>query len=114
MKIMVYDKQKLLGNEAINRAEARANASFAKFGNSVKGVDITVKDVNGPKGGIDKECRIVVRLKQMNDFAITIKDESLSKAVSNAIQRAARSVTRQLDRRMIRDVGKISKYGFGM
>jgi putative sigma-54 modulation protein len=114
MKILVNDKQKLLGAAAIKKAESKATASFAKFGYNVKSIDITVQDVNGPRGGIDKECRVLVKLRKMNDFTITVKDESLSKAVSNAISRAGRSVARQLDRRAMRESGRLSKFSFGV
>ncbi|MFK7766386.1 MAG: hypothetical protein AB8B55_04135 [Mariniblastus sp.] len=112
MKILVNDKQKLLGAPAISRTESKAITSFARFDDIVKAVDISVQDVNGPRGGIDKECRVLVKLKKVNDFAITVRDGSLSKAISSAINRAARSVARQLDRKAIRDGGKISKYSF--
>ncbi len=112
MKILINDKQKLLGTNAISRAESKMNASFSRFGYSVKSVDITIVDVNGPRGGIDKECRVLVKLRKMQEIAVTVRDESLSKAVANAISRSARSVARQLDRRSVRDGRRVSKLSF--
>lgn len=112
MKIIVNDKQNLLSSRAVESAESRANASFAKFGYNVKTIEITVQDINGPKGGVDKRCQILVRLKKMKDVAVTVQDESLSKAIPNAISRAARSVRRILDRRSIREGGRLAKLGF--
>lgn len=112
MQIVVNDRQKLLGQGSVEKAESRAHASFAKFGYKVKSIEITVQDVNGPRGGIDKECRVLVKLRKLRDVVVTVKDESLSKAVPGAINRAARSVARQLDRRAIRDGGGLSKFGF--
>ena len=109
MEIAVIDKQKLLSAEAANRAEARANASFAKFGYNIKSVRITVQDANGPRGGVDKECRVLVTLPKMKDITVIAKDESLSKAIPGAINRAARSVSRLLDRRAMRDGSGVSK-----
>ena len=111
MEVLFNDKQKLLGTLAISKAEKRATAAFAKFGFNVKIVEITVQDINGPRGGVDKECRVLVKLKKMKDVAIHLKDESLSKAVNKAIDRAARAVARQLDRRAIRDGGGLSRFG---
>lgn len=39
------------------------------------------------------------------DFAVPVKDDTLSKAIANTINRAPRSVARQLDRRLVRDCG---------
>ncbi|MFK7770444.1 MAG: hypothetical protein AB8B55_24755 [Mariniblastus sp.] len=71
MKILVNDKQKLLGAPAISRTESKAITSFARFDDIVKAVDISVQDVNGPRGGIDKECRVLVKLKKVN-FACSV------------------------------------------
>ena len=112
MEIVVVDKQKLLSDAAIQKAESRAHAAFAKFGFNVISVNISVIDVNGPRGGVDKECRVVVNLRKMKDLAVTVQDESLSKALPSAINRAARSVGRLLDRRSIYDSGRLSRFSF--
>lgn len=110
MEIVVIDRQKLLHSDAIKRTESKASAAFAKFGDNVMSIDISVQDVNGPRGGVDKECRVMVKLKRLNDFVVAVKDDSLSKAISHAISRAARSIARQLDRRSIRDGGRLSNF----
>lgn len=110
MEILIIDRQKMLGPTAIKRAESKAAAAFSKFGHNISSIDISVQDINGPRGGVDKECRVIVKLMKMNDFAVSVKDDSLSKAVSNAINRAARSVARQLDRRLIRDGSHFSRF----
>lgn len=111
MEISVHDKQQLLSQRAIDKAESRAIASFAKFGQTVKSVEIRVQDVNGPRGGVDQECCILVRLQKANDVAVKVTDDSLSKAIPGAINRAARSVSRLLDRRS-REAGRLSKFSF--
>ena len=100
MEVVVNDQQKLLREAAINRAKSRVNASFAKFGDQVKSIVITVEDVNGPRGGIDKACRVLVKLRKLNDVVVTAKDETVARAIPGAIDRASRSVARLLDRRL--------------
>ncbi len=112
MNVFVNDKKKLLSQASVEKAESRAIASFAKFGNNVKSIAITVQDVNGPRGGVDKECRVLVRLRKENDVAITVKDESISQAIPGAINRAARSVGRLFDRRALRETGRLSGFSF--
>ena len=99
MEIRVNDKQKLLRSEAVLKARSRVNAEFAKFSDYVKSVEISIVDVNGPRGGVDKECRVLVKLKKINDVAVSVRDETLSKAVSSGIDRASRSVGRSIDRK---------------
>ena len=102
MLLKLNDRQKLLGKSAIERTESRVHSAFAKFSDYVKSIDITVKDVNGPRGGIDKICRILVKLRGRKDVVIKASDSSISKVVPDAIERALRSVGRQINRRQIR------------
>ncbi len=112
MNIVFNDKQKLLDARAIQKADSRARASFAKFGDNVQAIEIAVVDTNGPRGGIDKECRVHVQLRKLNNVSVTVKDESLSKAISSAIDRAARSVARTLDRRAMQGNGRLSRLNY--
>ncbi|QEG24682.1 hypothetical protein [Mariniblastus fucicola] len=102
MKFFLNDKQRLLGEAAIERAENRVYAAFSKYGDSVKSIEITVQDVNGPRGGVDKVCRVLVRLRRRKDIVVTVNDASVSKIIPAAIERAARSVGRQVNRREYR------------
>lgn len=98
MKIAINDKQKLLSSVAIQRAEKKVLTAFSKFGINVKELELTVQDINGPKGGIDKKCRIHVKLRKANDILVNVMDVSLSRAISGAIVRSARSVARHIGR----------------
>ena len=112
MEIQVNDKQKLLSQDAISKARSRVSASFAKFSDCVQSIDITVLDVNGPRGGVDKECRVLVKLRKMNNVAVTVRDDSLKRAVSSGIDRASRSVRRTIDRRSRPNDNRLGRLGF--
>lgn len=99
MQVTINDRHNLLSQMAADRAVARVRAAFAKFGQHVKTVLITVEDINGPKGGNDKECRVLVTVKKLNDVVVTANNQTISKALPGAIDRAARSVGRQLAKR---------------
>jgi hypothetical protein len=57
--------------------------------------------MNGPRGGVDKRCRILVKLRAAGSDNITIEqdDKSLNSAVARAAARAGRTVGRSLERR---------------
>lgn len=99
MQVTINDRHRLLSQLAADRAVARVRAAFAKFGHHVKSVSITIEDVNGPRGGNDKECRVLVAVKKLNDVVVTANNQTISKALPGAIDRAARSVGRQLAKR---------------
>jgi len=112
MDICVNNKQKQLAEETVHKVTDRISTAFYKFGDNIISVELTAEDVNGPRGGIDKECRLLVRLKKMENVIVTVREESHSKAISRAIDRAQRSVTRKVQRRMLRNNNLHSRLGF--
>ncbi len=53
MRITINNKQKQIGNPAVEQAKAKIDASLSKFEPNVISVELFVEDVNGPRGGID-------------------------------------------------------------
>lgn len=102
MKIVMNDKLRLLSQIAIGQVESKADALLSRYSDVIKSISITVKDLNGPRGGVDKECQVVVKLRKMQDVVTTARDVSLSKAVAASINRASRSVGRTVERRAVR------------
>ncbi len=79
-------------------AERRAALKLSRFGDIVRSVDVSITDVNGPRGGVDVRCRVVVRLKRADDVIIQEQAESVKDAIAGAFDRAARAVARASDR----------------
>lgn len=65
-------------------------------------IDISLVDINGPKGGIDKECRVTVRLPGLSAIHVTETAETLHGAIDMTRDRLENALKRTLERR--RDV----------
>ena len=65
-------------------------------------IDISLVDINGPKGGVDKECRVTVRLPGLSAIHVTEAAETLHGAIDLARDRLENALKRTLERR--RDV----------
>lgn len=65
-------------------------------------VDIALVDINGPKGGVDKECRVTVRMPNFAPVHVTETAETLFHAIDAARDRMERSLRRAVEKR--RDV----------
>lgn len=98
MKISVNNQRNLLGKKAQTAAKSRIRSAFSKFGRKIVSVQLSTDDTNGPRGGVDKRVRILVKLNRLDDVVATVDDESLSRALSFAIQRAERAVDRRIQR----------------
>ena len=74
---------------------------LGRFAAAIDHVSVRVGDINGPRGGVDKHCQIVVKLRASgsNPIAIDDTDEDLRAAVTRASNRAGRTVARAIDRK---------------
>lgn len=81
-------------------AQARRRFEFAlgRFGARVRSLTVRLSDLNGPKGGVDKQCRVAIRLDgTKRTIVIEHTDQSAVAAIDRAAERAARAVARALD-----------------
>ena len=98
MKIEIRNHMKLLGSDAVARTHGRIEAVFSRYIRRIKSVTLTAKDVNGPRGGVDKQCRMLISIGGIGDVVSTVDDRSLSKAIGMAIERGERAVARRLQK----------------
>jgi len=98
MKIHVRSKQ-LAVDEALRRhIERRLEFSLGRFAHRIMRVTVQLSDVNGPRGGEDKVCRIEVRLRPAGTVYVEDRDADLVVTVDRAADRTGRSVARALQR----------------
>ena len=77
-------------------AEHRMSFALDRF-QSLRRIVVSIEDVNGPKGGPDKLCRIVAEFR----FAEVVVEEvqpNWQSSVALAIRRVARKTARELGR----------------
>ena len=77
----------------------RLDRRLKKFARSIERVSVRLKDVNGPRGGVDQVCRIKVVLRNLPSIVYEEQDISLDAAVGGALAGAERAVRRTLRRR---------------
>lgn len=75
------------------RIEDRIRLALTRFAPVVHGLTATISDENGCRGGVDKRCRLVIRL-HAGTVVVNEQAEAVMAAVTQATERAARSVAR--------------------
>lgn len=79
--------------------ERRLRLVLGRFGPRIGRVTVHLADINGPRGGLDKRCRIIARLRGGGRVIVEDTNAELTAAVHGASDRLGQSVRRQLERR---------------
>jgi putative sigma-54 modulation protein len=83
-------------------AERRLRFSLAGFAPQLKGVEVRLADINGPRGGIDKTCAIKVILRRFGVVFARAAGDDVYSTVDHAAARIRSAVSRTLSRRRAR------------
>jgi putative sigma-54 modulation protein len=98
MKIHVRSRQVEVDDTVRAHIERRLQFSLGRFSQRIRRVTVQIVDINGPRGGEDKVCRIEVRLPPTGSVFVEDMDADLHAAIDRAADRAARSVSRAIKR----------------
>lgn len=94
------------------RAYAQGRFAFAldRARHLVNQVSIRLADINGPRGGKDKQCKVQITLPNGRDVVINDLDSDLYVAIDKAADRASRTVSRRMERRRDHRHGPVPRH----
>lgn len=84
--------------EARERLEKRLHFALGRMSHRVRRIQVHLADENGPRGGIDKSCTVLVKLARGGEVVIADRDADLSALLDRAVNRAGQAVLRQMSR----------------
>jgi putative sigma-54 modulation protein len=79
----------------------RVRLALSRFTHAIRDIDVTLADVNGPRGGVDKLCRVRIIGPQLGLIVVEETAAEVPAALDGAVGRMSRTVARTLDRRRI-------------
>jgi putative sigma-54 modulation protein len=71
-------------------------AGLDRLSDKVLSVDVFMKDINGPKGGVDKQVVVRMHLRNGRQLVVEAVADNLRSAVRQSTRRAKRAVNRSL------------------
>jgi CBS domain-containing protein len=82
----------------------KLGAKLGRFAMSIERVTARLRDVNGPRGGVDHQCQVKVVLSGLPSVVVESQDGSLQAAIDEAMTAAARGVRKSLQRRRTKPI----------
>lgn len=98
MKITIRSKLSEVDQSVREHIKRRLQFSLGRLATRIAQVRVRIADLNGPRGGVDKTCRIDVAVHRGPDVFIEDRDAELLAVIDRAAQRAGRAVARTIER----------------
>lgn len=98
MQTTINDRNGCLDENGHLAARRRLHFALSRFAPRIDHVTLTVEDQNGPRGGIDKACRLRIGLRNLNEVVVQDQDAEVGVCIGRVAQRAARTVRRTIER----------------
>lgn len=98
MTLSIVDRNKELSNELREQLKRRLSFTLSRYASRIRRISVVIEDINGLRGGIDKHCRIIVKLQRATDVIISDQDSDIAKCITRATDRTGRSVARAIER----------------
>lgn len=85
----------------VQHIRRRAGFALGRLADRIRRVEVRLEDVNGPRGGVDKRCRVEVA-GPFGSRIVEVHDSDFRAAVDRAMETARRTVVRNLQRPLSR------------
>lgn len=79
--------------------DTHARLTLGRVSPRLESVTLYLQDVNGPRGGEDKQCRLVAKLLPSGELTVHGLGEDWEKVIHSTLRRLSRAIIRELDRR---------------
>lgn len=76
----------------------------------IQRITVRLSDINGPRGGEDKRCKLVLKMQGMPSVVIEDTESNLYAAIDRAVERASRTLARALKRKHMYQVPVSATY----
>lgn len=77
--------------------------ALGRFDEKIQRVQLVLVDVNGPKGGLDKECRLVIHPRRMPPIVIHDRDSNPGALIHRVAGRASYALGQRIHARIERN-----------
>lgn len=99
MQIEIKSRDFSITDSLRDYAERRLHFTLSSTSQHINKVVMRLSDINGPRGGEDKRCRLHILLNGLPDAIIEDTESDMYIAINRAADRAGRSILRKVRRK---------------
>lgn len=88
MQLVIHGRHMELSQSLRSHASSRLLAALDRHESCVQRVDVRLSDAHGPRGGVDKNCEILIDSPRIGRLVITETGDDLYAAITRAAHRA--------------------------
>lgn len=99
MQTVIHSNDFTLTDALTHFINQQVGTSMSVCAAQVERLVIRLKDVNGPKGGDDKECSVEVKLVSHAPIVVSKRSSDAYASIRKALGRASRTTIRKLNKR---------------
>jgi putative sigma-54 modulation protein len=98
MRIDIQAHHLVLETEHREQIQRRASFALSRMSSRISHVDVHLTDVNGPRGGVDTQCRVQVLLDRGEPVVVQDIDRDLTTLINRSLARAGQAVDRRISK----------------
>ena len=87
-----------LGTTLRDHIANRLESVLSRCSDRIRHVSVRLRDINGPRGGVDKRCSIKVEMENAGAVRIEESGSELRSLIDRAMERTGRNVFKRLNR----------------
>ena len=102
MQFEIHGKDIPITKHLRGHIQRRLSFALKRFATRIRKVHVSVGDLNGPRGGVDKRCRVAIVLIPTRTIVIEERDSNIYVAIDRIGDRAGTCIGRRLKRGKVR------------
>jgi len=102
MDILLRTQEVSLPDNGSGVLARRLDQMLARAAARIKRLHVTLKDINGPRGGRDKVCTLRAELSDGGQIIVSDRSADLGRAIARSARRLKASFGREIARRRVR------------
>lgn len=99
MNVQLETHHVVLPNNAGASLTARVARVFSRLASGISNLHVTLKDINGPRGGRDKVCMLRAELADGGQIVVIDRSSKMRRAIVGCLRRSKSLIAKEVKRR---------------